>query len=97
MLSDEEEFPMATMNVSLPDEMKAFVETQAAKEGFGTTSEYLRSVIRDVQKRQAAKQVIEAKLREALESGPAEPMTRGDWDELERKVWERHHREQGRS
>lgn len=86
---------MATMNVSLPDEMKAFVETQAAKEGFGTTSEYLRSVIRDVQKRQA-KQALEAKLREAIESGPAEPMTREDWDELERKVWERHHREPAR-
>ena len=88
---------MATMNVSLPDEMKTFVETQAAKEGFGTTSEYLRSIIREVQKRQAAKQAIEAKLREALESGPSEPMTREDWDELERKVWERHHREHAQS
>jgi antitoxin ParD1/3/4 len=96
MLSDEEDSAMATMNISLPDEMKAFVETQAAKEGFGTTSEYLRSVIRDVQKRQA-KQALEAKLREALESGPAEPMTREDWDELERKVWERHHREPSQS
>ena len=44
---------MATMNVSLPDEMKAFVESQAAREGFGTTSEYLRSMIRDTQKRLA--------------------------------------------
>ena len=88
---------MATMNISLPDEMKAFVETQAAKEGFGTTSEYLRSVIREVQKRQTAKQAVEAKLREAHESGPSEPMTREDWDELERKVWERHHREESRS
>ncbi len=83
---------MATMNISLPDEMKAFVETQAAKEGFGTTSEYLRSVIRDVQKRQA-KQVLEAKLREALESGPSEPMTREDWDETEREGLERLARE----
>ena len=57
---------MATMNVSLPDEMKAFVEAQAAKEGFGTTSEYLRSVIRDVQKR-LAKQALEAKLREGAD------------------------------
>lgn len=84
---------MATMNVSLPDEMKAFVETQAAKEGFGTTSEYLRSVIRDVQKRQA-KQALEAKLREAIESGPAEPMTREDWDDIEREGLERLARQQ---
>ena len=73
---------MATMNVSLPDEMKAFVETQAAKEGFGTTSEYLRSVIRDVQKRQA-KQAWKPSSARRSQSGPAEPMTREDWDEIE--------------
>jgi hypothetical protein len=36
------------------------------------------------------KQEIEAKLLEALEGGPATPMTREDWDELKRRVWERH-------
>lgn len=86
---------MATMNISLPDEMKLFVEAQAAKEGFGTTSEYLRSVIRDLQKRQA-KQALEAKLREALESGPSEPMTREDWDEIEREGLERLARERSK-
>ncbi len=86
---------MATMNISLPDEMKTFVENQAAKEGFGTTSEYLRSVIRDVQKRQA-KLAFESKLREALESGPSEPMTREDWEEIEREGLERLAREPSR-
>jgi antitoxin ParD1/3/4 len=95
MLGDEEGFPMATMNISLPDEMKTFVETQAAREGFGTTSEYLRSVIREVQKRQA-KQALEAKLREALESGPSEPMTREEWDEIEREGLERLARERSK-
>jgi antitoxin ParD1/3/4 len=80
---------MATMNISLPDEMEAFIEAQLAKEGYATASEYLRALIRDEQKRQA-KQELEAKFRAALESGPAEPMTREDWDELERRVWERH-------
>jgi antitoxin ParD1/3/4 len=79
---------MATLEVSLPDDMMAYVETQAAKEGFGTAGEYLCSVIRDVQKRHA-KRALETKLREALESGPAEPMTREDWDELERDALER--------
>ncbi len=77
---------MATMNVSLPDEMKAFVENQAAKEGFGTTSEYLRSMIRDAQKR-LAKQALEAKLLEGLE-GPTVLMTREDWDSIEREALE---------
>jgi antitoxin ParD1/3/4 len=87
MLEFGEDFCMATMNVSLPDEMKAFVEAQAAKEGFGTTSEYLRSMIRDVQKR-LAKQALEAKLLEGLE-GPAVAMTREDWDEIRREGLER--------
>jgi antitoxin ParD1/3/4 len=86
MLEFGEDFCMATMNVSLPDEMKAFVEAQAAKEGFGTTSEYLRSMIRDVQKR-LAKQALEAKLMEGLE-GPTVLMTREDWDSIEREALE---------
>ena len=32
---------MTTMNISLPDEMKAFVEAQMATEGYASASEYL--------------------------------------------------------
>jgi hypothetical protein len=54
-------------------------------------------VIRDVRRRHAAKQAIEARLHEAIESGPSEPMTREDWDDLERKALERLDREQSKS
>ncbi len=87
---------MATMNISLPDPMKQFVEEQAQKEGFGTVSEYLRSIIREVQKRKA-KQELEAKLHEGLESGPATPMTTEDWDYIRREVRRRHAVRQGRT
>jgi len=76
---------MTTMNISLPEEMKAFVEEQMAREGHASASEYLRSLIREAQRRRA-KQALEAKFREALESGPAEPMTREDWAALRRKA-----------
>jgi hypothetical protein len=36
-----------------------------------------------------AKRILAAKLREALDSGPATPMTREDWDELRKRVSER--------
>jgi len=75
---------MATMNVSLPDQMKDFIEAQARKEGFGTVSEYIRSLIRDVQKREA-KSALDAKLREGLESGPAADLTSEEWDAIERE------------
>lgn len=87
---------MATMNISLPDPMKDFVESQAAKEGFGTVSEYMRALIREVQKKHA-KQALEAKLKEGLESGPATPMTKKDWDSIMREVHQRHTARQGRA
>lgn len=78
---------MTTMNISLPEEMKAFIETQMATEGYASASEYLRSLIREAQRRRA-KQALEGKFREALESGPATPMTREDWAALRQKALE---------
>ena len=78
---------MTTMNVSLPEEMKAFIEAQMAQEGYASASEYLRTLIREEQRRRA-KQALEAKFREALESGPATPMTREDWVALRREAIE---------
>ena len=37
---------MGTMNVSLPDGLKVFVDEQVAKRGYGTISEYVRELIR---------------------------------------------------
>ncbi|WP_028008586.1 type II toxin-antitoxin system ParD family antitoxin [Solimonas flava] len=37
---------MATMNISLPDELKAFIDEQVAEHAYGSTSEYLRDLIR---------------------------------------------------
>jgi antitoxin ParD1/3/4 len=74
------------MNISVPDEMKAFVEAKMVQEGYASASEYLRALIRDAQKRQA-KQELEAKLLEGLQ-GPAVKMTRKDWDSIEREARE---------
>lgn len=76
---------MATMNISLPDDMKAFVEGQAAREGFGTVSEYVRAIIRDVQQRQAEHDRLEALLIQGLDSGPATPLTARDWEHIRRE------------
>lgn len=78
---------MATMNVSLPDEMKAFVEGQMALEGYASVSEYLRALIRDAQKRRA-KQDLEAKLLDGLQS-PVIEMTKADWTALRQRIYEK--------
>ena len=85
---------MATMNISLPDEMKAFIEAEMAQDGFASASEYLRTLVRDAQKRKA-RQELEAKLLEGLQ-GPTTEMTSADWDAIEAEAQERHARQQAR-
>lgn len=43
---------MTTMNVSLPDELKAFVDEQVHAGTYGSTSEFVRDLIRREQDRQ---------------------------------------------
>lgn len=42
---------MSTMNVSLPEAMKSFVDEQVVERGYGTSSEYVRELIRRDQQR----------------------------------------------
>ena len=44
---------MSTMNISLPDALKEFVEGQVAEQGYGTSSEYVRELIRKDRDRQS--------------------------------------------
>ena len=37
---------MTTMNISLPDSLKSFVDEQVTQRGYGTSSEYVRELIR---------------------------------------------------
>lgn len=43
---------MTTMNISLPDALKSFVDERVAAGGYGTASEYVRELIRKDQDRQ---------------------------------------------
>ena len=80
---------MTTMNISLPDSMRAYIEQKVAHGGYSTASEYIRQLVRDDQKR-ATQQRLESLLMEGIESGPAREMTAEDWEELRRRVWQRH-------
>jgi antitoxin ParD1/3/4 len=42
---------MTTMNISLPDSLKSFVDEQVSRRGFSTSSEYMRELIRRDQDR----------------------------------------------
>lgn len=65
---------MSTMNISLPEQMRSFVETQVNQGQYSSVSDYVRALIREDQNRRTREQ-IEAKLLEALESGKFEEVT----------------------
>ena len=64
---------MATMNISLPDPMKAWVEAQSRDGVYSNASDYVRDLIRRDQERRAAVAELQALVDEAIASGPSEP------------------------
>jgi len=67
----EEIATMATMNVSLPDPMKAWVEAQTQDGRYSNASDYVRDLIRRDQDRQQAIVELQQLVDEGLASGPA--------------------------
>ena len=72
-----------TMNVSLPGDMKKWVDEQVKAGGYGTASEFMRDLLRRTQERQARRQ-IDAKLIDAVEDGATVTMDDADWAEIRR-------------
>lgn len=60
---------MATMNVSLPDPMKDWVETQARSGRYSNASDYVRDLIRRDQERAVRIAHLQQMLDEGLASG----------------------------
>ncbi len=60
------------MNISLPDSLKDFVDEQVNERGYGTSSEYVRDLIRRERDRE--------KMRRLLEEGASSPVV-GEMDD----------------
>jgi antitoxin ParD1/3/4 len=73
---------MTSLNVSLPQQLKDYVEQQT-RAGYSTPSEYVRELIREDQKRRA-KERLDSLLLEGLDSGEPLPAGPAFWDELKR-------------
>jgi antitoxin ParD1/3/4 len=74
---------MATMNISLTDQMKAFVEGQVATGQYADNSDYIRDLIRE---RQAAVERLQA----LLEEGEASGISPRSFDEILAGIKERY-------
>jgi antitoxin ParD1/3/4 len=73
---------MATMNISLPDPLKAELDMRVAEGGYGTHSEYVRELIRD----DLAVQRFRRMILEGGESPIEGEMDKAWFDELRARV-----------
>lgn len=73
---------MSTMNISLPDSLKTFVDEQVSQRGYGTSSEYVRELIRKDQERQH----LRGLLLEGAASAPVGPADASYFEGLRRRV-----------
>ena len=71
----------STMNIALPEPMRAYVAERVDSGQYGNTSEYVRELIRKDQREQAIAR-LRAMVEVGLASGPAVQDTQADWDEL---------------
>lgn len=76
---------MSTMNISLPDALKSFVDEQVASRGYGTSSEYVRELIRKDQDRQQLRRL----LLDGAASSPTTAVDAGYFDDLRARVGRR--------
>ena len=76
---------MNTMNIAIPKQLKSFVQRQVERRGYSSVSEYVRDLIRGDQERQDVA-LLEAEFLKGLDSGPATPMTKQDWQDIHEEV-----------
>ena len=73
---------MSTMNISLPDTLKSFVDEQVSQRGYGSSSEYVRELIRNDQERLRLRGLLLA----GASSAPASPADAGYFEGLRNLV-----------
>lgn len=73
---------MSTMNISLPDALKSFVDEQVSERGYGTSSEYVRELIRKDQDRLQLRGLLLA----GAASKPTAPVDVGYFESLRNRL-----------
>ena len=69
------------MSIAIPDSMRTYVAARVESGAYGNMSEYFRELVRKDQFEQA-KARLRAVIEDGLSSGPAQPVTDSDNQEL---------------
>ena len=73
---------MATVTISLPESLQAFIEDQMAAKGYGNVSDYFGSLVREAQQRQEEAQLEVLLLEGLAKDGEDIELNEAFWDDL---------------
>jgi len=73
---------MATMNISLPDQMKTWVEENVSGGKYANASDYVRDLIRRDRTRNQAFEEMQNLITEGIESGVSAASVRDVWNSV---------------
>ena len=87
-MTDRGTMTNTSMNVSLPETLKDYVQKRVVQGAFSNPSDYIRALIREDQKQQAEER-LEALLLEGLDLGDPMPLDAAEWESIRQEVKER--------
>jgi antitoxin ParD1/3/4 len=82
---------MTTINVSVSDTLREFIDAQVVEGKFASPDEFIRQLLEQLQK-EKAREKVDLLLLEGLKS-PVREMTRAEWDAIRQRL--RHRVPQG--
>jgi antitoxin ParD1/3/4 len=74
-----------SLNISLTDPAKSFVEAEVIAGGYDTASDFVASVLLDLQRRKGAAKLAQL-IADGINSGPLIEATDDFWDEIRRET-----------
>jgi hypothetical protein len=80
---------METLQITMTDEVKAFLQTQATKNGLASPRDYVQSVLAELATRVQEKKELEASLLDAIRS-PHVVADAAFWAERRKKILDKH-------
>ena len=81
---------MATLNISLSEQLKSFAQSESTHAGYSNASDYVSTLIRQDKERKEAQQTFEKLLLQgvnSLESGQAIEITPDYWQQKKERLF----------
>jgi antitoxin ParD1/3/4 len=87
-MNENNTFSNTTLNVSLPEPLKEYVQERVSEGIYSNPSDFVRSLIRD-DMRKSAQRRLETFILEGLNSGDPVPLDAAEWESIRQETKDR--------